>query len=135
MNSIYTFAEKNGIEIDNVHLCKLKALSLPNAIAIDESKMDNCRELRTCLIHEIGHCITGSFYNVNSKFDSRLKKEYIANVWAIENYIPFDELISVLRHGITELWAVAEFFNVTEEFMQKAFRYYEHKLKTYEKQL
>ena len=47
--------------------------------------------------------MTGSFYNLYSKFDIRSQHEYRADKWAIEKYLPFDELVSVIKHGITEV--------------------------------
>ena len=38
--------------------------------------------------------------------------------------IPADELKDAFIHGITEPWELAEYFNVTEDYIQKAYRYY-----------
>ena len=131
MEKIYKFAEDNNIKIDSIKSKSLKSLSMPDAIGINEEKMENNCELKTCLIHEIGHCVTGSFYNAQSKFELRERQEYRADKWAIEKYIPFDELILVLHKGHTEAWSVAEYFEVTEEFVKKAFLFYEERLLKY----
>ena len=106
----------------------LKSLSMPNHIGIDRTKMENDQELNTCLAHELGHCMTGSFYNIHSKFDLREKHEHKANKWTIQECIPFDELLFAFQTGITELWEVAEYFGVTEELIKKAYTLYEEQL-------
>lgn len=131
MEEIYKFAEDNNIKIDSFKSKSLKSLSMPDTIGLDEGKMENNSELKTCLIHEIGHCMTGSFYNAQSKFELRERQEYRADKWAIEKYIPFDELLSVMHEGHTEVWSVAEYFEVTEEFVKKVFSFYEDRLLKY----
>lgn len=128
MEDLYTYAERNHIGIHEIHTQSLKSLSMPNNIGVDKSKMENRQELNTCLAHELGHCMTGSFYNIHSKFDLREKHEYRANKWAIQKFVPFDKLLAAFRMGITELWELAEHFGVTEDFIKKAYVLYEEKL-------
>ena len=125
MNDIYSFAEENNITISDFKSKTLKSFSIPDEIAVNEKLTNNRADLKTCLIHEIGHCMTGSFYNINSKFDIRSQHEYRADKWAIEKYLPFDELVSVIKHGITEVWEIAEHFELTEDFVRKALYIYE----------
>ncbi len=39
-------------------------------------------------------------------------------------HIPKEELETCFAQGITELWDLAEYFNVTEDFMRMAVDYY-----------
>lgn len=128
MDQLYKIANDNKISIDYMKMNALESLSVPGAVAIDKSKMKNRADLKTHLSHELGHCMTGSFYRADSKFDLRAKHEYKADRWAITELIPFDKLVNVLKNGETELWQIAEEFEVTYEFAQKAAAYYEEKL-------
>ena len=94
------------------------------AIALDPGKISSKAEANTLLAHELGHCKTGSFYNPYAKLDIRAKHENKADKWAITHLIPFAKLRSAISAGCTELWALAEYFEVTEEFMDKAIHWY-----------
>lgn len=77
-------------------------------------------EERVHLAHELGHCITGSFYNMFSETDIRRKHEIRADRYAATLLVPVEELKSQFRKGITEIWSLAEYFDVTEDFIRKA---------------
>lgn len=126
---LYDYATAEGIRIDNFELDR-STLSLAiyingkYAIALDLTKLKTMAEITSALAHEIGHCETHSFYNVYSPFDVRSKHEARADEWAIKNLIPKDELIKEFKKGIVEIWELAERFNVTEQMMIKACRFY-----------
>lgn len=81
---------------------------------------------RVHLAHEIGHSMTGAFYNPYAACDIRKKHENRADKWAIKQLIPREAFQFALDRGISELWELAEYFNVTEDFMKKAACYYMH---------
>lgn len=132
---LYEMARAKGIHIHNYRFNKLVSMSTVDNIGIDKRKIKTSREHKTIIAHEIGHCTTGSFYNLKSKFETIERMEYRANRWAVEQLIPFDKYYQALTAGITEIWQLAEHFEVTEEFMQKTAQLYEAKvLEHYEKQ-
>lgn len=77
-----------------------------------------------CFAHEMGHCETDSFYGFYSSLETRGKHEYRANKWAINYVVPFDELCRAVSKGNRELWQLAEYFDVSPEFMEKAINYH-----------
>lgn len=79
---------------------------------------------RTCLAHEIGHCVTGSFYNRYAAASVRGKCEYKADKWAFCHIVPKDRLHKAMQSGYTEPWQLAEYFCVTDDFMMDALAYY-----------
>ncbi len=93
-------------------------------IGLDEKALKTEADKRTHLAHEIGHCETGAFYNPYSKFNVRNKCERKADKWAIKKLIPEDELVKAVENHLIEVWDLAEYFDVTCEFMQKALDYY-----------
>lgn len=93
-------------------------------IGIDREKRDSSVLERVHLGHELGHCMTGSFYNIYAAIDHRQRHENRADKWAITHLIPYDDLISAANHGYTECWELAEYFGVTEDFIKKAVCYY-----------
>lgn len=95
-------------------------------IGLDYGVLPDAATHRVHLSHELGHCYTGSFYNRYAALDVRQKHENHADKWAIKKLIPEDELDQAVADGCTELWSLAEHFDVTEDFMKKAVCYYTH---------
>lgn len=71
-------------------------------------------------------CVQGAFYNPHAVLDAREKHEKRADKWAIEALIPADDLEQAIADGYTEIWSLAEHFNVTEDFMKKAVCWHLH---------
>ena len=131
LQEIYRIAEKENILVDRFALRKREALSVLTEdgncyIAIDPEKIASEADERTKISHELGHCITGAFYNQHSNFDCRQRHENKADKWAVKKLIPVDDLDNAVADGCTELWELAERFGVTEQFMRKAVCYYVH---------
>ena len=128
---LYEFAENHNIDVDWVPLTASKSLSMPfpdgsYGIAVDPWKMDTLEIETVLLSHELGHCMTGSFYNKYATCDVRRKHENRADKWAIQNLISEEELDDAVADGYADIWSLAEHFNVTEDFMRKAVCWYTH---------
>lgn len=93
-------------------------------IGIDKKAQDAGPQERVHLGHELGHCLTGSFYNIYAAIDCRRKHENQADKWAIQELVPIDQLDDAVAGGLTEIWDLAEHFGVTEEFLKKAVCWY-----------
>lgn len=129
--SLYRLAEDEGIEVDWFPMCRASSLSTPwpdgtYSIALDPWKMASIADETVRLAHELGHCETGSFYNQWAARDIHQRHENHADKWAIKKLVPKDELEEVVSGGCTELWELAEHFDVTEDFMRKALCWYRH---------
>ena len=83
-------------------------------------------EERVHLAHEIGHCVTGAMYNVRCPIMPRQRCERIADAYAIKKLVDEDELRRIIdeRDGDISVWELSEWFDVTEEFMMKAVKFY-----------
>lgn len=130
LGSLYQFAKKKNITIINVPLPQTGSLALegPNGcyIGLDLRQMPNESCHRVHLAHEIGHCVTGSFYSRYTAVDSRQRHENRADKNAIRRLIPVAELDEAVSCGCTQMWELAEHFGVTEEFMRRAVCLYTH---------
>lgn len=123
---IYNLAYEQNISISYMPLKDTVSLSCPlGFIVMDVDKLSDSKEELVCLSHEIGHCETGSFYNIHSPLDIRQKHEARADRWAIKKLIPKDELDEAVKCGIVEMWELAEYFGVPEKFISKACTYYQ----------
>lgn len=131
INRLYNLAKQENITVEAFALNSREALSITGAdgqcyVAIDPQNITSLADERTKLAHELGHCMTGSFYNVYSSFDSRKRHENRADRWAIKKLIPEDELKKAMANGYTALWELADLFGVNEDFMRKAVSLYRY---------
>jgi len=94
-------------------------------VALDTLAIETSAEERVHLAHELGHCMSGSFYNIYAPGDVREKHECRANKWGIKKLLPKDELDAAIKdNALRNEWEVAEYFNVTVDFVLKALEYY-----------
>ncbi len=128
LQELYKEAERNNIEVIYHPMNSLTAIASPcdsgYVIGMDVDRLKTTAHETVCLAHEMGHCQTGSFYNLASKYDAIGRHEARANAWAYKRLIPPCELKELSKLGIKETWEIAEYFGVTDEFVHKALRYY-----------
>ena len=130
-HDLYVLAEQKNIEVIETSLPENGSLSVMDDsgscyIGIDASVMDGGALETVHMAHELGHCLTGSFYNRHTRFDIRQRHENRADKWAVRQIIPLEDLDIAIAAGYTEVWQLAEYFCVTERFMEKAICLYVH---------
>lgn len=127
-NILYNIAEEQGITVDFLDLKQNPAFSLllgdKGFIAMDKKLCSGSAKERVALAHEIGHHAAGAFYSADAALTARRKKERLADRFAIELLVPYGELMSAAADGDQSVSFLAEHFGVTEDFMQKAIKYY-----------
>lgn len=127
--SLYQYADEHNIDVDWCIMTKAASLSVPLfdgtcAIALDPTKLCGSADEAVKLAHELGHCETGSFYNQYAPFDERARHELRADRWAIHKLLPYEVLLDAFEKGYHETWELAEYLDLTEEFIWKAIEYY-----------
>ncbi len=128
-NDLYELAERKQVGVYDFRLSTRPGLSVQHEngdcdIALDMDMIQTEAEEKTVLGHEIGHCMTGSFYNPYALYDERQRNENRANRWLFQNVLPFEEMREAMRSGIVTWWEMAERFGVTEDTVKKAYQYY-----------
>ena len=129
---LYEYAEEKGYDTYwyNLDCDGLESLSIMRVrdgkcfIAIDPFLLKSDADELVKGLHEIGHCDTGSFYNEYATCDIRQKHENRADKRAIELRLTEDDLDEAVAEDHTEIWDLAEYFGVTEDFMRKAVCWY-----------
>lgn len=115
--------DNNSICLEYCSLPKNGSISFQEGdglyIVMDEGEMTEAQK-KTHLMHEIGHCMTGAFYHPYSPLETRSRCEHKANLWMIHNLLPKQELESAFARGVTEIWELAEHFEVTEDVIRLA---------------
>ncbi|MBQ2663145.1 MAG: ImmA/IrrE family metallo-endopeptidase [Clostridia bacterium] len=127
MNGLLKIANDEGIKIDLFPMNEVKSVSVPKAIALNPNKIKSNRELKVILGHELGHHKRNAFYTVKSSLKTRGWQEERATRWAVDTLLPADKIKDAFEKGHTEVWQLAEYFDVTEDFIRDAVRV--HKLK------
>ncbi len=131
LKDLYEVADRDGIEVLKIDCPKCGSISLMTDdkqcyIGIDSNAFESNAEEVVRLAHELGHCERGAFYNIHSSFDIREKHEYRADKWAIQQLMPYDEIIQACKSGYVECWQLADYFGVTEDFVHRAFSIYQN---------
>lgn len=93
-------------------------------IVVNGRYKDTFQRLKCVLAHELGHCLTGATHTLSSSLDTISRHEYRANKWAIEALLPLFKIQQAAMLGCTEIWQLAEWFHVEEDFMRLAIWYY-----------
>ena len=128
---LYQLAQQENIEVLSYPLPQNGSMSVmldggQCFVGLDPSLRDGSVQERVHLCHELGHCVTGSFYNIYAAVDSRRRHENRADTWAVTTLISVEELDNAIAQGCTEVWELAEYFQVTEAFIRKALCWYVH---------
>ena len=129
--ALYDFARQQNIEVIPFPMENSGSMSImledgSCVVGMDEAVRDGQVQERVHLGHELGHCATGSFYNIYAAIDHRQRHENKANKWAIQKLIPVDDLDDAVAEGCHEIWELADRFGVTEDLIRKALCYYVH---------
>ena len=129
IEQLYALAADRNIEIDDFPLKKLRAVSISEGwIAIDRRKFTSDTEYKCALAHEIGHCVTDSFYNLHTSVPVKELIERQANRFAAELLVPFAELRRAFNRGILFNRILARMFDVTLEFINMVLELFEYEL-------
>lgn len=131
LQALYDVANQQNIEVLTYPMGQTGSMSVMTEqgtcyVGMDEAVQDGGVRERVHLAHELGHCVTGSFYSIYAAVDHRRRHENRADKWAVRRLIPVEQLDDAVAQGCTELWALADRFGVTESFMRKAVCYYVH---------
>jgi hypothetical protein len=87
---------------------------------------------KTCILaEETGHYHTavGDFTD-QSKLENR-KKERLGRAWAYQYLIPLNRIVEAGQAGVEGRYAIAEYLEVTEEFLQETIEHYQRKHELY----
>ena len=128
---LYAQASSQNIPVYRHPMARCGSMSLMLSdgscvIGMDDRVADGGTQERVHLSHELGHCCTGSFYNIYASRDLRERHENRADKWAIRRLIPVSDLDDAIAAGHPELWDLADHFGVTETFLKKAICLYVH---------
>lgn len=94
------------------------------AIFLDFSQIESMRLLRAVCAHELGHAATGALHKVESPFETWERSEYRANRYVAQKFLNAKDFQDAFDAGYTEIWQLAEYFELPEEDIKKALSYW-----------
>lgn len=119
---------EDGIEVIHYHFKsdRIKGLYCNNTVALSNKLVTNA-EKNCVLAEELGHHYTtcGDITEQTTLMDR--KQEQRARFWAYNKMIGLQGIISAFKHGCRSSHEVAEFLEVTEEFLSEALKQYRSK--------
>lgn len=94
------------------------------AVFLDFSQIQSTRLLKGVCFHELGHVATGALHKVNSPYELVGRSEYRANRWSAQRYLTAEDFRTAFQEGYTELWQLAEYFDLPEQDIKNALTYW-----------
>lgn len=105
---------------------KIKGLYCDGVVALSKDLETN-REKSCILAEELGHYHTSVGDITNLKDVRSLKQERHARLWGYDNRIGLSGIVESYKAGCRNLYEMAEYLEVTEDFLQGALTYYKEK--------
>ena len=128
LSDFYNHCRKNDIDVIPFAGCPSPGATVRDggtyAIFLDFTKICSTRLMRGVCMHELGHAATGALHKVSSPYDLVERSEYRAGRWAAENYLTEADFREAFSAGITELWELAEYFDLPEQDVKNALTYW-----------
>lgn len=122
-------AELNGLIVKEKPLRAYKGRIKGNRIAI---KKDLSNTEKGCvLIEELGHYYTTVGDILDQSRIENKKQERRARAWGYDRLIGLTGIINAYKDGCRNRYEIAEYLNVSEEFLEDAIKYYHEKYGLY----
>lgn len=120
--------EKDGIYYVNNELALTKGMIAKYkdivALIIDNNKIKTQTDKNTVLLHELGHHLSGGYYRTNSPYEIISKLEYKADKSAWEKFIPYNNVVDLIKQGRKTVTELADYFEVDAPYMARCINYY-----------
>ncbi len=129
LNSLYNIAEKENIKVYDWYIEDTKGMYMNyhdiNAIALNYDNLGTYIDEKCVLAEELGHYYMDATYPASTNDKILIdKQEYRAKKWSYYVLIPFEKLKLAIKNGINTLYSLANYFDVTEEYMQNCINFY-----------
>ena len=128
LSNFYTYCKQHDIDVIVYDGAPKPGSTIRDAdwyaIFLDFTQIRSTRLLKGICYHELGHAGTGALHKVSSPFELVERSEYRANRWAAEHFLPVEDFRDAFAAGYTELWQLAEYFDLPEQDIKNALTYW-----------
>jgi len=126
--------EDLAIDIQNKGICIInvnfhghcKGLYADNIIAIS-TNLETDKEKECILAEELGHYYTSSGNILDNHDILNVKQEKRARDWGYEKLVSIVDVIKAFNAGVENHYEMAEYLNITEDFLDASIKHYEEK--------
>lgn len=112
-------ADSRRLKVKEKTLNQYNGLIVGNKIAIRKD-IETETEKSCVLAEELGHYYTSSGDILDQSKPENRKQEHRARLWAYNKMITMDKLANARKSGCRNRYEIAEYLDVTEEFLQEA---------------
>lgn len=129
LNNLYSLTEKEKIKVYNWHIEDADGAYINidkiNAIALNYDNIGTYIEEKCVLSEELGHYYYDATYSLYCQ-DLQVisKQERKAKKWAYNVLVPYEDLRRAVLSGKTSILPLAEYFDVTTQFMSNCIAFY-----------
>ncbi len=131
LSDFYQYCKENRVDVIPYSGCPQPGATIRDqsdyAVFLDFSKIRSLRLLRGVCYHELGHLATGALHKVDSPYELVERSEYRAARWTAEHYLTQEAFQTAFQEGYTELWQLAEYFDLPEDCIQAALTYWKER--------
>lgn len=128
LSNFYSYCKQRNIDIIAYNGAPRPGLTIRDndwyAIFLDFTQIKSTRLLKGICYHELGHAATGALHKVDSPYETVERSEYRANRWATEHFLRAEDFREAFATGCTELWQLAEYFDLPEQDIKNALTYW-----------
>ncbi|OQB11130.1 MAG: hypothetical protein BWY15_02487 [Firmicutes bacterium ADurb.Bin193] len=135
LTTLYNELQKDSIFLESHKVIEHKAATLrmdeDYAIFVDYNKIETLEDEFNVVVHEYGHCASGTTHKICSPLDLISRHEYIANKYSVHKFLPFERYVEACKAGCNECWEFAEYLDLPEKFVRLAHEMYVREGKLY----
>ena len=128
LTDFYRYCREHHIDVIPFDRCPQPAATVRDqgvyAVFLNFSQIPSSRFLRGVCYHELGHLATGALHKVDSPHERVARSECRAIGWSARVYLTQERFREAFAAGYTELWQLAEYFDLPEQDIQAALSYW-----------
>ena len=128
LSQFYAFCRQNGVDVIPYDGAPAPGTTIRDemhmAIFLDFSQIQSTRLLRGVCAHEMSHAATGALHKVHSPYECWERSEYRANRYMAQRFLSVNAFRQAFAAGCRELWQLAEYFELPEEYVKNALTYW-----------
>lgn len=123
---LITEANNNGLKVKEFSIPGYKGRIKGNRIAIRKD-IPPLKEKSCILAEELGHFYTSHGDILDQKIIANRKQEYRARLWAYDKQVGLIRIINAFNAGCQSLYDMAEYLDVSKEFLNRTIKSYRSK--------
>lgn len=128
LSDFYDYCKENKVDVIPYAQCPFPGATIRDgsfyAVFLNFTQIRSTRLLRGVCCHEMGHVATGALHKVDSPYELAERSEYRAKRWTAQQYLSVADFQEAFQAGYTELWQLAEFFDMPEADVSAALTYW-----------